>query len=498
MNQDINKKFLLNIGKKKYNIIDQISSMEMIENCIVSIELAFFLNNKRNHIAYKKMKLSNVLATQSTELEMTNDISNGIKITQSISKDKNKTKFKMIHCAKGNFLWDTNVGGKPNYKNEKIEQSFLLGETEVTQELYDFVMGVNPSQFNKEFFEGYGYNKDTKMLPVSNVSWVDAVVFCNKLSEMCHLQKCYQLRKSIVIIFKGDVEHKEKAKRDERDRFYESVKESLMRLYDCIVYYDKDVDAKTLYSARLWLYYDHLELNGEGMNSIANRQKKEEKMNKSYIGLQIWTYNLFDYILRDRGLGKLYEYEEKNFKYFMFERIQDSCKKEYVCDLTKNGYRLPLSKEWIYAAKANTKNKFSGTSDEKELLEYAWIQDNVKDIEDLTGNAHNYPRKTTQPVATKKPNEWGFYDMNGNVWEWCNDRINLFDKIETSTLPNCTTQESILYSNRYCNLGGSYYSTNQYAFYQTYYDLYIDKKYFVDISSNGNLQGIRLARTIDI
>lgn len=77
---------------------------------------------------------------------------------------------------------------KGNYKASELmvavpEQNFSIMATEVTQELYESVMGENPSEFNGE-----------KNLPVEYVSWVDAVSFCNKLSEKEGLKPCYSYK----------------------------------------------------------------------------------------------------------------------------------------------------------------------------------------------------------------------------------------------------------------------------------------------------------------
>jgi formylglycine-generating enzyme required for sulfatase activity len=76
-------------------------------------------------------------------------------------------------------------------------------------------------------------------------------------------------------------------------------------------------------------------------------------------------------------------------------------------DETKKGFRLPTEKEWEIFAKAGTDNKWSGTNDENELDKYAWSWENAG--------------RKTHPVGTKLPNEWGLYDMSGNVFEWCWD-----------------------------------------------------------------------------
>lgn len=69
-----------------------------------------------------------------------------------------------------------------------------------------------------------------------------------------------------------------------------------------------------------------------------------------------------------------------------------------------NGYRLPTVEEWQYAAKGGQEFRYSGSDN---LDEVGWYYDN-------SGSE-------THPVAQKKPNDYGLYDMSGNVGEWCWD-----------------------------------------------------------------------------
>ena len=80
----------------------------------------------------------------------------------------------MVYCPSGEFWMGSEEGvgdgdERPRHR-VKLSRGFWMGQTQVTQALWEKVMGNNPSRFK---------GSD---LPVETVSWFDAVRFCNALS----------------------------------------------------------------------------------------------------------------------------------------------------------------------------------------------------------------------------------------------------------------------------------------------------------------------------
>lgn len=95
-----------------------------------------------------------------------------------------------------------------------------------------------------------------------------------------------------------------------------------------------------------------------------------------------------------------------------YSEALDFCKA--LGDRTGHTFTLPTEAQWEYAARGGHKASgeptlFAGSND---LDEVAWYWGNTQYVPDSG---------STCPVATKRPNELGLYDMSGNVWEWCLD-----------------------------------------------------------------------------
>ncbi|MBL9043684.1 MAG: formylglycine-generating enzyme family protein [Myxococcales bacterium] len=94
----------------------------------------------------------------------------------------------MVELPGGEF-WMGSPDSEPGRYDDETQHrvkvsAFAMAKYPATQKLYQEVMGENPSYFKGE------------SLPVEQVSWFDAVRFCNKLSERVGLKPCYRIEET--------------------------------------------------------------------------------------------------------------------------------------------------------------------------------------------------------------------------------------------------------------------------------------------------------------
>lgn len=102
----------------------------------------------------------------------------GIVMAQNFSND-------FVLVPSGSFMMGSAVTEdwreNDEMQHEVYIDSFYIGQTEVMQEEYERVMKKNPSEFRG------------KNLPVENVSFLDAVEYCNEKSKLENLTPCYSI-----------------------------------------------------------------------------------------------------------------------------------------------------------------------------------------------------------------------------------------------------------------------------------------------------------------
>jgi formylglycine-generating enzyme required for sulfatase activity len=90
--------------------------------------------------------------------------------------------------------------------------------------------------------------------------------------------------------------------------------------------------------------------------------------------------------------------------------------------LEEGTYRLPSEAEWEYACRAGS---YTSLANGELINNYCELDPSLDEIGWYCGNCD----RRLHPVGQKAPNAWGFYDMHGNVAEWCQDWYSAYPEL---------------------------------------------------------------------
>lgn len=98
---------------------------------------------------------------------------------------------------------------------------------------------------------------------------------------------------------------------------------------------------------------------------------------------------------------------------------------EWLSSVTKQRYRLLSEAEWEYCCRAGTDNPFYFGNT------LTTFQANFNGGHSYHGQFCGRNRETTVEIDALPPNDWGLYQMHGNVWEWVQDAYDFYSLCPT-------------------------------------------------------------------